>query len=137
MNLRRRLRCSLAFCAVFLALGAALASAAVAPTAEEGGWKGKTDQGFHVYFGVRGTTAANFRLTIREVICGKQAVHLPDSKLSIDEAGHFEGALIPNRLEINGTFVAPDRVKGTIVSLETTGLPGCTRKAVQFSAHPK
>lgn len=59
------------------------------------------------------------------------------SKLSVDEAGHFEGELIPNRLEIDGTFLSPTRVKGTIVSLETTGLPGCTRKAVQFSAHPK
>jgi hypothetical protein len=122
-----RLRFTIASCAVFLTLGAAPAGAAVAPTAEEGGWKGKTTQGFQVYFGVRSGTAVNFRLTIREAICGKQTVHLPDSKLSIDEAGHFEGALIPNRLEINGTFV----------SLETTGLPGCTRKAVKFSAHPR
>lgn len=133
----RQLRSCLALCAVFLALGAALASAAVAPTVEQGGWKGKTTQGYYVYFGTRGESVANFRLAIREAICGKQSVHLPKSVLAIDEAGHFEGALIPNRLEINGTFLAPDRVKGTIVSLETTGLPGCTRKAVQFSAHPK
>lgn len=137
MDLRHRLRFATASCAVFLTLGAALADAAVAPTVEEGGWKGKTAQGFPIYFGVRGEAASNFRLTIREVICGKQEVHLPKSTLSIDEAGHFEGALIPNRLEINGTFLAPNRVKGTIVSLETTGLPGCTRKAVQFTAHPK
>jgi hypothetical protein len=136
MHFRRRLRSCFALCAISLALGAAFASAA-APTVEEGGWKGKTSQGYHVYFGARGETVANFRLTIREVICGKQEVHLPKSALSLDEAGHFEGALIPNRLEIQGTFLTPNRVKGTIVSLETTGLPGCTRKAVQFTAHPK
>jgi hypothetical protein len=136
MNLRLPLRSSLALCLAFLVFGVAFASAA-APTAEEGGWKGKTTQGFQIYFGVRGDTVANFRVTIREVVCGKQTVHLPDSKLSIDEAGHFEGTLVPNRLEINGTVMAPNRVEGKIISLETTGLPGCTRQSAKFSAHPK
>jgi hypothetical protein len=135
--MKRRLRSSTVLCLLFLALGVALASAAVAPTAEEGGWKGKTTQSFPLYFGIRGGAAVNFRVTIREAVCGKQTVHLPDSTLSIDEAGHFQGALIPNRLEVEGTVLAPNQVKGRIVSLETTGLPGCTRKSVQFTAHPK
>ncbi len=103
----------------------------------EGAWKGKTKQGFYVYFAVRGGAVANVRLTFREVICGKQGVHLPDSSLAIDEAGHFGGALIPNRLEFEGDFAAPAKVSGKIVSLETTGLPGCTRKVVGFTAHPR
>lgn len=136
MRFRRRLRSCLALCAALFAFGAAFASAA-APTVEEGGWKGKTSQGYYVYFGARAESVVNFRLTIRESICGKQSVHLPKAALVIDEAGHFEGDLIPNRLQINGIFLSPSKVKGTIVSLETTGLPGCTRKAVQFTAHPK
>jgi len=110
-------------------------AAGVAP--EEGGWKGKTKQEFYVYFGVGEGAVKNVRLTFREVVCGKQSVHLPESRLAIDEAGHFAGALVPNRLEFEGTFVAPDRVSGKIVSLETTGLPGCTRKVVGFNARPR
>jgi hypothetical protein len=136
MSLRLQLRTCIALAAIVLALGAAFANAA-APVVDEGGWKGKTAQGYYVYFGAGAGSVANFRLTIRESICGKQSVHLPKSKLTVDEAGHFEGELIPSRLEIDGTFVSATKVKGTIVSLETTGLPGCTRKAVQFSAHPK
>jgi hypothetical protein len=87
--------------------------------------------------GVGEGAVKNVRLTFREVVCGKQSVHLPQSRLAIDEAGHFAGELVPNRLEFEGTFVAPDRVSGKIVSLETTGLPGCTRKVVGFSARPR
>lgn len=123
-------------CALVVVSGVTLAGAAgVAP--EEGGWKGKTKQGFYVYFGVGEGVVKNVRLTFREVICGKQSVHLPQARLAIDEAGRFAGALVPNRLELEGVFVAPDRVSGKIVSLETTGLPGCTRKVVGFSAHPR
>jgi len=123
-------------CALVLTVGLGLASAAGTEPVE-GGWKGKTKQGYFVYFGVSEGAVVNVRLTFREVICGKQTVHLPESRLEIDEAGHFGGALVPNRLEFEGTFVAPDRVKGKIISLETTGLPGCTRKVVGFNAHPR
>lgn len=117
-------------------LGAGLASAAeTAPV--EGGWKGRTSQGFDVYFGVRGGAVTNVKVTFREVVCGKQSVRVRDARLAIDEAGHFEGAVIPNRLEFEGDFLAPGKVRGKIVSLETTGLPGCTRKVVPFSAHPR
>jgi hypothetical protein len=131
---RRLAGLTLALCALLLMVGMGSA-AGLAP--EEGGWKGKTKQGFYIYFGVGEGAVKNVRLTFREVVCGKQSVHLPESRLAIDEAGHFAGALVPNRLEFEGTFVAPDRVSGKIVSLETTGLPGCTRKVVGFSARPR
>jgi len=131
---RRFAGLTLALCALVLMVGMGSA-AGIAP--EEGGWKGKTKQGFYVYFGVGEGTVKNVRLTFREVVCGKQSLHLPESRLTIDEAGHFAGALVPNRLELEGTFVAPDRVSGKIVSLETTGLPGCTRKVVGFNARPR
>ncbi|HET9198672.1 MAG TPA: hypothetical protein VFN92_10520 [Solirubrobacterales bacterium] len=79
----------------------------------------------------------NVKVTFREVICGKQGVRVRDARLPIDEAGHFGGAVIPNRLEFEGDFLAPGKARGKIVSLETTGLPGCTRKVVPFSAHPR
>jgi len=123
-------------CALVLTVGLGLASAAGTEPVE-GGWKGKTKQGYFVYFGVGEGAVFNVRLTFREVICGKQSVHLPMSRLEIDEAGHFGGELVPNRLEFEGTFAAPGQVKGKIISLETTGLPGCTRKVVGFNAHPR
>lgn len=129
-------RVVLILCALVLAVGASLAGAA-GTEAVEGGWKGKTKQGYFVYFGVGGGAVVNVRLTFREVICGKQSVHLPKLRLEIDEAGHFGGTLVPNRLEFEGNFVAPGQVKGKIISFETSGLPGCTRKVVSFSAHPR
>jgi hypothetical protein len=124
--------------AVFLILvcGASLARAAEASPVE-GGWKGNTHQGFDLYFGVGGGAVTNVKVTFREAVCGKQSVRLRKARLTIDEAGHFGGAVIPNRLEFEGDFLAPGKVKGKIVSLETTGLPGCTRKVVPFTAHPR
>lgn len=103
----------------------------------EGAWKGKTGQGYFIYFGVEAGAVKNVRLTVRDAICGKHESHRRAASLTIDESGHFSGTLVPNRLEIEGTFVTPERVKGTIVSLETTGLPGCLRVAPQFSAQPR
>ena len=57
--------------------------------------------------------------------------------LEVDAAGHFAGSIVENRVEIEGTFTGPGTVEGRIVALETTGLPGCTRQAVRFSAQPK
>ncbi len=128
-------RLLLAACLLLLC-GGGLANAAEAGPAE-GGWKGKTNQGFYVYFGVDGGAVINIKVTFREVVCGKQSVRLRKARLAIDEDGHFGGAVIPNRLEFEGDFVAPGKVKGQIVSLETTGLPGCTRKVVPFTAHSR
>ena len=130
MRIVRQSLIALALCLLLVGVSSA---AAASPT--EGGWKGKTNQGFYVYFGVHGGAVTNIKVTFREVVCGKQSVRLRDARLAIDEAGHFGGAVIPNRLEFEGDFLAPGKVKGKIVSLETTGLPGCTRKVVPFTAH--
>lgn len=125
-----------AFCALALLSGASLASAEVtAPQA--GAWKGKTKQGYAVYFRVGSDrTVTNFRFTYREPICGVQSPHITDATLSIDEAGHFGGTIETYYLEFEGTFTAPDRVQGNIISLEHTGVPGCLRKVVAFTASP-
>ena len=130
MRIVRRALIAFALCLLLVGVSSA---AAAAPT--EGGWKGKTNQGFYVYFGVSGGAVTNIQVTFREAVCGKQSVRLRDARLAIDEAGHFGGAVIPNRLEFEGVFLTPGKVKGRIVSLETTGLPGCTRKVVPFTAH--
>lgn len=134
MRIVRRSPIALPLC--LLLVGVGLASAADAGPAE-GGWKGKTNQGFYVYFGVGGGAVTNIKVTFREAVCGKQSVRLRQARLAIDEAGHFGGAVIANRLEFEGDFVAPGKVKGKIVSLETTGLPGCMRKVVPFTAYPR
>jgi hypothetical protein len=127
---------ALLLCALALATGAGIARAEVLDPAE-GAWKGKTSQGYPIYFGVEAGAVRNVRLTIRDPICGKNELHRRGANLSIDESGDFSGVLVPNRVEIEGTFSAPERAKGTIVSLETTGLPGCLRKVAQFSARPR
>jgi hypothetical protein len=124
---------ALALCALVCTLGVG-AAAGTQPV--EGAWKGKTKQGFFVYFGVREGVVANVRLTYREPICGEQSVHRRKARLSIDESGHFAGALVPERVDFEGSFVAPGQVTGKIISHETTGLPGCLRKVVSFTARP-
>jgi len=125
-----------AFCALALPGGASLASAEVSEP-QAGAWKGKTKQGYPVYFRVGSDrTVSNFRFTYREPICGVQSPHITDVSLGIDEAGHFGGTIQTYYLEFEGTFTAPDRVQGNIISLEHTGLPGCLRTVVAFSASP-
>jgi hypothetical protein len=124
---------ALALCTLVFTVGVGSA-AGTQPV--EGAWKGKTKQGFFVYFGVRESVVTNVRLTYREPVCGEQSVHRRKVRLPIDEAGHFAGAVVPERIEFEGSFVAPDKVSGKITSAETTGLPGCTRKVVSFSARP-
>lgn len=126
------------------AVGLALASIAAAPAGAEavdpvaGAWKGKTKQSFPVYFRVAGDrTVTNIRFSYRESVCGKQSPHDPTTVLSIDGAAHFGGAIYSGRLEFEGTFAAPNRVQGKLIALETTGLPGCLRQVVGFTAQPR
>jgi hypothetical protein len=138
MRTRRKICCvAVVICALGLLGSAGLAGAeGTEPVA--GAWKGKTKQGFFVYFRVASDhTVTNIRFTYRESICGKQSPHDPTTKLSIDEAGQFGGAIYSARLEFEGTFVTAKRVKGKLIALETTGLPGCLRQVVEFSAQPR
>ena len=125
-----------AFCVLAFPSGASLASAEVtAPQA--GAWKGMTKQGYAVSFQVGSDrTVSNFRFTYREPICGVQSPHITDVSLGIDEAGHFGGTIQTYYLEFEGTFTAPDQVQGKLISLEHTGVPGCLRTVVAFTASP-
>lgn len=105
--------------------------------AEMGAWKGKTKQGFPVYFEVTSAGVTNIRFTYRESICGKQSPHDPTTTLAIDEADHFGGAIYSGRLEFEGTFLSPTKAKGKLIALESTGLPGCLRQVVGFTAGPR
>jgi hypothetical protein len=105
-----------------------------------GGWKGKTKQGFPVYFGVReGPTVANVRITYRDAICGKASPKNPTLTMPVDEYGHFSGTVYPANggVEIEGTFTGPRSMKGAIVAGEASGLPGCLGGRFPFTAHPK
>lgn len=104
-------------------------AAGVAP--EEGGWKGKTKQGFYVYFGVGEGAVKNVRLTFREVVCGKQSVHLPESRLAIDEAGHFAGALCRTGSNSKGPS---SRRTGSAGRSSASKRPGCQAAPARLSA---
>jgi hypothetical protein len=105
-----------------------------------GGWKGKTKQGFPIYFGVReGPTVTNVRLTYRDTICGKASPKNPTLTMTVEEDGHFSGIVYPANggVEIEGTFTGPSSLKGAIVAGEDSGLPGCLGGTFPFTAHPK
>ena len=128
---------AIALCALGCLGSAGMAGAEASSPGELGAWKGKTKQGFPVYFRVTSEGVTNVRFTYRESICGKQSPHDPTTTLGIDEAAHFAGAIYSGRLEFEGTFLSPTQVKGKLIALETTGLPGCLRQVVGFTASPR
>jgi hypothetical protein len=125
-------------CSLGLLAGAAHAGAeGTEPVA--GGWKGKTKQGFPIYFGVReGPTVTNVRITYKDAICGKASPKNPTLTMTVDEDGHFSGILYPANggVEFEGTFTGPSSMKGAIVAGEDSGLPGCLGGRFPFTAHP-
>ncbi|MFN8217273.1 MAG: hypothetical protein U0R71_11840 [Solirubrobacterales bacterium] len=133
-----------ALCALVL-LGAVGSAQAEGLEPVTGGWKGKTAQGFAISFGVLpiystardGTVLFNFRLTLRNVVCGTASVNRRNVALSVDPAGGFAGTIGPNGLQIEGSFTGSRQAEGRIVLPETSGVPGCTRQVVAFSAHAK
>lgn len=119
--------------ALALASGTGVAQAeAVAPV--EGAWKGETSAGLPVSFEVEGGRVVNTRFRFRWGFCGTFESHDPRASLEIDESGHwlFQD---PRGQTLEGTFVAPDRVEGKIVSVERQ-LPGCPRTEATFTAAP-
>lgn len=127
----------MAMCALALMTGPGVAGAAgIEPV--ESGWKGKSEQGYPIYFGVSAGKVFNVRLSYSEFICGKTSVHKRASRLEIDEAGHFAGTVLPKSVELEGSFVAPNRIEGTIIVLENRFEPHCdARQEVPFTAHPR
>jgi copper chaperone CopZ len=114
-----------------------LAEGPVEPQA--GAWKGKTKQGFPVYFRVANGAVTNIRVTYRDAICGKATIHEATGSLGIDESGYFAGVIYPANggVELEGTVTGPRSIKGKIVAGESSGLPGCLGGSFSFTAHPK
>ena len=100
----------------------------------EGAWKCETSAGLSVYFGVTGGRVVNTRFQFRWGFCGVFESHDKSANLEIDPGGHwvFED---PRGQIFEGTFVAPDRVEGKVISVERQ-LPGCPRTEATFTAMP-
>lgn len=119
----------------------ALALAAAAPSARadivlpaEGSWAGTSSAGLPVHFGVAGNRVVNTRFKFRWGFCGTFESHDPVASLEIDASGHwaFED---PRGQTLEGTFVAPDRVEGKVLSVGRQ-LPGCPATEATFTASP-
>jgi hypothetical protein len=97
-------------------------------------WKGETSVGLPVYFGVAGGHLVNVRFKFKWGFCGTFELHDGYADAPVDPNGHwsFED---PRGQTIEGTFTAPDRVEGTLVSVERE-LPGCPRTEAAFTAAP-
>jgi hypothetical protein len=115
-------------------LGAAGTTAAASVVPVEGAWQGETSAGLPVHFGVAGGRVLNTRFQFDWGFCGTYGSHDERANLAIDPAGHwtFED---PRGQTLEGTFVAPDRVEGKVISVERE-LPGCPRTEATFTAAP-
>jgi hypothetical protein len=130
----RPLAILIAASALALSGGGALAQAeGIEPV--EGGWKGRTSQGLPVYFGVREGRVVNTRYRFRWGFCGVFSNHVKAASLEVDTTGHW---LIEDTRgsSFAGTFVAPDRVEGTVSAVERM-LPGCPEVTAPFVASPR
>ncbi|MGV1047540.1 MAG: hypothetical protein ACOYD4_03315 [Solirubrobacterales bacterium] len=126
----RRLATALTLLA--LTIGAGSAEAAVVPV--EGGWQGETSAGLPVYFGVFAGRVINTNFHFRWGFCGTYVSHDRGASLEVDAAGHWAYD-DPRGQTFEGTFVAPDRVEGKVISVERQ-LPGCPRTEATFTAAP-
>lgn len=99
----------------------------------EGGWMGTTSVGLPVSFEVKEGNVLNAHFRFNWGFCGTYESHLPNTD-PIDANGHW--SFLDSRGQtIEGTFVAPDRVEGTVVAVERQ-LPGCPRTQATFVAAP-
>lgn len=121
-------------CVLVFASGVGLAEGEGAEPVE-GGWKGKTSQGLPVYFGVRDGRVINTRYHFHWGFCGTYGNHVKGAMLEIDPAGHWFIA-DPRGTSLEGTFVAPDRVEGTVIA-EERELPSCPHVVAPFVAWPR
>jgi hypothetical protein len=99
----------------------------------EGGWVATTSVGLPVSFEVKDGNVLNAHFRFNWGFCGTYESHLPNTD-PIDAEGHwsFEDS---RGQTIEGTFVAPDRVEGTVVAVERE-LPGCPHTRATFIAAP-
>jgi hypothetical protein len=99
----------------------------------EGGWMGTTSVGLPVSFEVKEGNVLNAHFGFKWGFCGTYESHLPNTD-PIDANGHW--SFLDSRGQtIEGTFVAPDRVEGTVVAVERQ-LPGCPSTRATFVAVP-
>lgn len=121
--------------AIALALTIGLGSAraeSVVPV--EGSWGGESAAGLPVHFGVENGRVVNPRLKFEWGFCGTYESSWPGVDFEINPNGHW--VVEDSRGQtLEATFVAPDRVEGTIVAVERM-LPGCPRTEATFAAAP-
>ena len=99
----------------------------------EGGWVATTLVGLPVSFEVKEGNVLNAHFRFNWGFCGTYESHLPNTD-PIDASGHW--SFLDSRGQtIEGTFVAPDRVEGTVVAVERE-LPGCPHTQATFVAAP-
>ncbi len=122
-----------------LLVALALLSGAAAASAEgivpvEGDWRGETSVGLPLHFTVEDGRVTDTQFAFRWGFCGVFESKDKSADLAIDQNGHwlFED---PRGQTFEGTFVAPDRVEGKVVSVERQ-LPGCPRTEATFTAAP-
>jgi hypothetical protein len=119
--------------ALALLCGAGTASAeGIVPV--EGDWRGETAVGLPLHFSVEEGRVTDIQLQFRWGSCGVFESRDKSAALAIDPSGHwlFHD---PRGQTLQGTFLAPDRVEGTVVSVERE-LPGCPRTETTFTAAP-
>lgn len=118
--------------AVALAAGVTSAGAeGIVPV--EGPWVATTSAGLPVGFEVKEGNVLNAHFRFKWGFCGTFESHLPNTD-PIDANGHWS-FLDTRGSSIEGTFVAPDRVEGTVVAVARQ-LPGCPETRATFVATP-
>jgi hypothetical protein len=124
--------CAATSCLLVLVCGAPVVEAeGIVPV--EGSWVATTSAGLPVSFEVKGSNVLNAHFRFSWGFCGTYESHLPNTD-PIDANGHW--SFVDSRGQtIEGTFVAPDRVEGTVVA-EGRELPGCPRTQAIFVAAP-
>lgn len=127
------MRIAIVIAALVLAMGSGSARAeGVVPL--DGSWGGESSVGLPVHFGVASGHVVNTRFKFKWGFCGTFESHAPFANAEVDSAGHwvYED---PRGQTFEGTFVAPDRVEGKIVTLGRM-TPGCPQTEATFSAAP-
>jgi hypothetical protein len=124
-----------AVCVMALACGAGSANAAaVVPV--EGPWSGTTSVGLPVDFRVEGGNVVDASFGFHWGECGDFTSHVPNTD-PIDPEGHWSFAA-PEGQTIEGSFVAPDRVEGRVLTRrpDLAGLRQACRPRHRRSGHP-
>lgn len=103
------------------------------PTPVEGGWGGRTSDALAVSFTVREGEIEDARFTFTWGFCGDFESALPNLEpIRADGSWAYHDTRGP---KIEATFLAPDRVVGTVTA-PSRELPGCPKSEATFVARP-